>query len=383
MRHEPSQVYTDIPFEDAVERVGKMLAAATWVISAVDPTREWERVSGPECITHVSDGNEEAGELPYASILTSPARLTAFDYGDVVIRIRDGRWAEERGLLLHEDFPVAIQRDLKGAGSLISVEPSPRYGDLGPYTAELCVGALNDRERKQRALRRAWQNDLIAINQQGLAPGLNGVTPTIAALTEAVTQGQPLPRLSPTSFRPTLAAAAGDLHPRAQRCLLTAEMLSPLMVTGLDASAVIVQYTKAVEIELGDKVLRPLKQYWADRPPPGPLTGHGTLQRLYSYLFRGRHIELGSASYAIKEALKESVKYDPVAQSTMHVLNRLPQPEWARKRLADDLLLLASTARNPAAHVEVFSAEDLPRVRRLVLGDDHEAGVLERLLTSD
>lgn len=361
-----------------------MLADATWVISAVgDPAREWERVSGPECIAHVSDGDEEGGELPYASILTSPARMIASDYGDVVIGIRDGRWAEERGMLLHEDFPIAIQRDLTGAGSLISVEPSPLYGDLGPHAAELCVGALNDGERRQRALSRVWRNDLIAVNQQGLAPGLNGVAPTIAALTEAVTQGQPLPRLSPKSFRPTLAAAAGDLHPRAQRCLLTAEMLSPLMVTGLDASAAIVQYTKAVEIELRDKVLRPLKQYWADRPPPGSLAGHSALQRLYSYLFRGRHIELGSVSYAIKEALKESSKHDPVAQSTQHVLNRLPQPEWARKHLADDLLLLASTARNPAAHTEVFSAGDLPRVRRLVLGDDREAGLLERLLASE
>lgn len=384
MRHNLEQVYSDIPFEDAIDRVGGELAAQGWVGSAhAEPGRDWEQISGPDWIDVTSDGDETQGEMPNAGILASPARTLADDYGDVVIRIRDGRWAEERGVLLHGNFPIAIQRDLTGAGSLISVEPSPRYGSLGPFGAELCLQALNSGEAKPRALQRGWQNDLVAVNEQGLTPGINGIAATIDALTEAVTQGQPLPPLSPSVLPPGLTTAVGDLHPHAQLCLRTAEILSPLMVAGLDASSVIVQYTKAVEIELGDLFLQPLRQYWDTRTPPDSVTGQGKLQRLYSFLFHGQHMELGSAAHAIKEALKDSRNGDPVAESAKQILSRLPRPAWARNQLTDELLLLASTARNPATHTAIFSSDDLPRVRRLVLGNALEAGLLEKLLTDE
>jgi hypothetical protein len=327
----------------------------------------------------IGEGDPTTGEFPRASIVASPARMIADDYGDIVIRIRDGRWAEDRRLLSHEDFPLAIQRELTGAGSLISVEPSPRYGALGPQGAELCLDALNRGEAQRRAVQRTWQNDLVAVNANSLEPGLNGVAQTIDALTQAVTQGQNLPLLSPTVFRAEFVAVVGDLHPHAQRCLRTAEMLSPFLVGGLDASAVIVQYTKAVEIEVRDKLFTPLKQYWDTRQPPDVISGKKDLQRLYGYLFKGGRLELGSSGFAVEEAVKPRWNHDPVAESLRAILQRLPNPEWARNRLGGELLELAATARNPAAHSRIFDGSDLPRVRRLVLGEG-EPGLLEMLL---
>jgi hypothetical protein len=382
MRPNPEQVYSDVGFEEAIERVGRALADRGWVASAViDLERDWEIVSGPERINRITDGDEESGRFPYASIVASPARMVANDYGDVVIGIRDGRWAEERGLLLHEDFPLSIQRGLAGsAGSLISFEPSPRYTPLGSDAVQLCLASLNAGEAKSRALQRIWQNDLIAVNRNALSPGAHGPIAAIKALTEAVTQGQHLPLLSTDEFRPQFAAITGSLHPRAQCCIRTAEMLKPLMVNGLDASPVIVQYTKAVEIQVQDMLLRPLDQYWSSRTPPGALRGHGRLQRLYDYLFRGRRIELGTTAVAIKEALAPARDGEPVADSVRKILSRFPRPIWARSELPDEVLTLTSTARNPAAHTEIFSSADLPRVRSLVLGDARQAGLLEKLM---
>lgn len=326
-------------------------------------------------------GHENDGEWPWARLWASPARTLLEMGGGVSVYVRDATWAQQHELLGYDSFPLVVQRELPDLGCLVAIE-GYRYTGIADDGADLCTAALNS-DAATTAVRRIWRNDLVGVASGALEPGADGEFNTVDALTQAVTQGHHrLPALPLSRFRPELVRVIGDVHPNAQRCLRTAEFLTPFMVEQFDASAVIVQYTKAVEIEFLDKFLLPLKVWWTARPSPAQVSNKGKLQKLYNALFRAGHLELGSLAFAIREACKPAWDSDPVAESIRMQLGRFPDPLWARSALAEELASLARDPRNPASHATMFSAQALPAVRARVLGDGDTPGLLERMHTA-
>ena len=375
-----AQLYVSRPFDDVADMLADAIARAHWSTHArLDPDRDMEPFQREH--VELGGGYEDDGEWPWARLWASPARSFLEMGGGVCVYVRDARWAQQRELLGYDSFPLVVQRELPDLGCLVAIE-GYRYAGFAEDGADLCAAALNG-DAATTAVRRLWRNDLVGVASGALEPGAGGEVDTVDALTQAVTQGHhSLPELPLSRFRPGLVDVIGDVHPNAQRCLRTAEFLAPFMVEQFDASAVIVQYTKAVEIEFLDKFLVPLKVWWAARPTPAQIAKKGPLQKLYNALFGTGHLELGSLAFSIREACKPAWDGDPVAESVRMQLGRFPDPGWAHAALAEDMAALARDPRNPASHTTMFSAQALPAVRARVLGDVDSPGLLERIHTA-
>jgi hypothetical protein len=120
------EVYTEATYEELIDRVPKLLADQGWVVSSLEPGRDWQRTTG-FIDWNERWGNADHGEWPGCPLLGAPSRTLADDYGEALIRVKDVRWAAEHDLLDYQDFPLVIQRAFSKPVNIVAVETTDRW----------------------------------------------------------------------------------------------------------------------------------------------------------------------------------------------------------------------------------------------------------------
>jgi hypothetical protein len=172
-----------------------------------------------------------------------------------------------------------------------------------------------------------------------------------------------------------------NMTPDALAALKTAEIIRLALPDLPDFSAVVIEYCKAVEIELNDKLLKPLRierigaTSLVSSLPPVPRE----LKRLKKFTFdpSPKPLELGTLAITIEASLVH--KSHPLANSLLKHINELPLPS-SPSRLVDDLSFLTHNFRNPAAHKTILSSQQMENCRDFVIGTSTRPGLLFRIL---
>ena len=172
-----------------------------------------------------------------------------------------------------------------------------------------------------------------------------------------------------------------ELHQNSIESIRTAEFIYSNRSKLPDCSSGIIGYGKALEIELKNKLLIPLKNYWMKRYKLNPKSSPKALFKLYGYLFNSckSSLELGTVSYIIKAALNPKNANDDVAISLCQHLDFFPNPLWMKTTFVVELSKFAKLYRNPAAHDSIMTKKELEESRELVIGSDNKNGIIINL----
>jgi hypothetical protein len=178
---------------------------------------------------------------------------------------------------------------------------------------------------------------------------------------------------------------ANHLSDRTLRFLATSEAVSKSLVSepNLDWSPAVIGLCKAVECEIQERILIPLRQSLRDRTIENDLKDHH-LKRVASYCSgKSEHPpELGPIRYFLTDAASRGS--DPTS-GLLTTLRQLvidwPNSDWlfAKDGLVSSLDVLTSKFRNPAAHAEELGRGEYDDCHTLVIGSK---GLLWRLITA-
>lgn len=175
------------------------------------------------------------------------------------------------------------------------------------------------------------------------------------------------------------------LHPATQQVLATSEAVTSSLrgATGLDWSAAIIGLCKAVEIELSQRLLEPLR---------GAATGVdlGTdlidrdLSRLAKYCAgRAPSPELGATAYVLRVAAnsKKRAASSPILIALAALTEAWEGGAWvlAVNGLSQQLDDVCKTYRNPAAHTSILNEQDFNDCVRLIRAP---GGLLDQLVST-
>jgi hypothetical protein len=174
------------------------------------------------------------------------------------------------------------------------------------------------------------------------------------------------------------------LSPDAMRFIATAEFVSQALqsASDLDWSSAIIGLCKAVEIEVVERIIRPLAAHLKDVSLEADKTDKD-IGRVARFLSQPNLLppELGTFSYFLQTSLNSETRRrtSPSINGLYRLFSSWPNSSW----LADirgfyhSLTSLTGKFRNRAAHMEALSARDYQECRELVLG--HE-GLLWKLM---
>jgi tetratricopeptide (TPR) repeat protein len=196
-------------------------------------------------------------------------------------------------------------------------------------------------------------------------------------------------RISPASLqraRQRMVAELGEvtfgaLLPESQHFLTTAEVLysaSEDLAEHIDSGPIVVEYAKAVEAELRNRVLRPLAELLERMNFQGELfVGRNPIEYRNRSTWRTRlpPLTLGAVAGLLKRAMG-----GPENQIIKNILEGLePTGGWALQ-FANDVDMLANRYRNGAAHSDAAMGRTaLKELRDLLFG----AGLLGRIIELD
>jgi hypothetical protein len=168
--------------------------------------------------------------------------------------------------------------------------------------------------------------------------------------------------------------------------LATAEAVSAsltLSPTELDWSAAVIGLCKAVEIEVGRLIARPLQSAASHADLTDDLRDKD-FKRIAEYCSgRGKPPELGSLAYFLTTAVNSRTRASTSAliASLRTLGRRWPTSDWifARDGFAVEIKELTSNYRNPAAHTEVLDESHFQECSKLVQGSE---GILWKLIAA-
>lgn len=180
-------------------------------------------------------------------------------------------------------------------------------------------------------------------------------------------------------------ASHRELSASAQQMLATAEAVTSALrnSTGLDWSAAVIGLCKAVEIEVGWRLMEPLRYVTGDLDLSTDIADKD-LSRLAKYCAgQAPRPELGSLAYTLTVAAnsRRRASTSPTLMALTGLTREWEGGEWILSPggLGEAVSALTKQYRNPAAHTAVLSEEDFENCRRLVQGKD---GLLAQLARS-
>ena len=115
-----NRVYCDCKFRDLIELVSEFLIEHFYVVLSKDPHRDYEYLTKPNL--DICSGDVKRGIFPQWNIVASPTRSIAEDYGEIVFRVIHMRWAEEKQLLVYNNYPLNLRQEFKLCPNYIEIE---------------------------------------------------------------------------------------------------------------------------------------------------------------------------------------------------------------------------------------------------------------------
>jgi hypothetical protein len=324
----------------------------------------------------MSHGRKASREWPIGHIMAAAGRSIAEDSGKFLFRVVNMRWAERNNLICYDDYPLRLRHQFLECPNYVEINAHRKW-----YQAQIEVGeglALRIENEGVRAFVHTFEGDFIDIINSAY------VDPADAA--------EEIHRLAFRLFQvaehdrydlpPSFVQILPDLDHDTVAILQTAEILRRLEHPVPDFSIAIIEYCKAVEVELKRKLLEPLRA--RIQAKTGQLAKPiGQLHRLSRYLSgkTDRPLELGTLAKTISAALSSSTSADDLLVLEIRdYLGRFPNPAWMTSQFAGDIEALARDFRNPAAHGRIQDPTRVEECRRIVLGHGEDSGLLHRLL---
>ncbi|PKG37724.1 hypothetical protein [Psychromonas sp. Urea-02u-13] len=199
-------------------------------------------------------------------------------------------------------------------------------------------------------------------------------------LVEAYSHTNDMPALDIDLYPKDFVHIMSKLSKNSIITIKTGEMIESFIPDLPDYSGVIIEYCKAVEIELEEKLLAPLKSHWQSVDAPSvSVSAEAKVKRLNAYIFSStdNKLELGTFADQLKNAL--TCTTDLVAQSLLSSINALPLTIDAQQ-LVTEIFHISRSFRNPAAHKSILTKSDLNNAKDAIFGNESRMGILAKLI---
>jgi len=369
-----NRIYCDCKFRELIELVCEFLIEERYVVSSKDPNRDYEYLTRPNL--DICSGDVKRGIFPQWDIIASPYRAIAEDSGEILFRVIHMRWAEEKQLLVYNNYPLNLRQEFKLCPNYIEIETHRKWSGLQIDVSNQIRDWINNKGIK--ASIRSFNDDFLDV--------INSAYETedekfkeIKGLVKSRFNSSELDELEIELLPSNFVLIVPELHEDSIESIRTAEFIYSIRSKLPDCSIGIMGYGKALEIELKNKLLIPLKNYWIKRYKLNPKSSPKSLYKLYEYLFNSHKssLELGTVSYIINAALNPENKNDDVAISLCQHLDFFPNPLWMKTTFVVELTKFAKLYRNPAAHDSIMTKKELEECRELVIGSN---GIIINLL---
>lgn len=188
-----------------------------------------------------------------------------------------------------------------------------------------------------------------------------------------------LPKIDLKNFSSDLALLVSNFNQDSLKALHTGEFLYNIENELYDYSPVVIEYCKIVEIEIFDKILQPLKQYF-NSLPISHLPTSNELKKLKGFINSkdGKSIELGTFANTLEILLNNNLN-DNLSEKIKEKISNLPfQPSL--KSIIDDIYFLTRNFRNKAAHKAILTKQDMINCRKYIMGDINNIGLIGKLV---
>lgn len=313
-----------------------------------------------------------------ASVIAAPVKWLLKEGHGFLFKVVNLRQKSADKIINYKDLPIALRQRFPVC---------PNYIEIETYKSEYISQKQVGYELEQYLLNkgfqtyiRSFEGEFIDIIETGYTTFAETSEEIHKLVQEFLTKNSAY-IFDSTNFPDELLPLIHDMQPDAIAALKTAEMIRNFLPDLPDTSPIVIEYCKAVEIELNNKLLQPLKLHGigaissASSLPMIPKE----LERLKKFTFSksAKPLELGTLAITINAALKHDSH--PLATNLLHNIKALPIPNSPRK-LIDDILFLTQNFRNPAAHKAILSSEQMEKCRDFVIGTSVKPGLLFRIL---
>ena len=363
------RVYTNASFRNLLSLLSHFLVDNSYVVTSYDDDRDYKTLKYPPQIVPIN-GERKTNSLPHASIIASPARSIAEDSGEILFHVVHLRWAWGYGLMDSSALPIN-RLFFSECPNYLEINTHRKWYQLqeavGKQFAEYCE------TNGYIAYIRTFEGELLDVIE-GAYNDPDEKANAIHALVKNVFNWDKLPELEMSSIPLNFLIIIPHLQPDTLRALRTAEFLRSKASLLPDCSAIIIEYCKAVEIELKQKILSRLQDDWATNTIPSSKPP-GSLKRLYEFVIgKGRPLELGTLVDNIQASLDPQNDSVDIAISLREVLFK--NQTWMSMDFINQIQNLTRTYRNPAAHTAIMSLSDIEQCRALVIGTNEREGLL-------
>jgi hypothetical protein len=315
------KVYSDTPFHELVRLLEVFLAENRYMTWTQWSNYRAEGFTPPKL--SVRSGDKKLGYWPEASILAAPYRTASEDSDDTIFRVRHMRWAWRHQLLAGSSYPLYLQTHFDICPNYIEIETHRRWQGVQVKLGEELASWLTS--HGQNTYTYTFNGELLDLLDSAYSDPAEKAD-ELHALVEPLFGWNDLPALNLLTAHPDFIKIVPDLHPDSILALRTAEYLAHSSDLLPDCSAAVIEYCKAVEIELKEKLLQPLQARHVLPPTVVKPTAPKELDKLYNFVFssRTRPLELGTLAVTVKNALRPRYDEDVVAIWLRESLQRFP-----------------------------------------------------------
>jgi len=325
---------------------------------------------------------KEERDSCYVSVIPMRSWYSLIGHGVGVRITNDKRLYQERGIVA---VPSDLRRLFPGVPNRIEVDGHHKLTGDADFIALDLAFAIDKSRQGGRIIRIDIDNEATRLKTSPLLAEDERFT----LLTRRSMDYLP-PAAGPELLKMQLRRALGSIwqsvSTAARRFLISGlvyyEECDAMGRMLLDASPGIISLTKALELEVNQRLLRPFRQWLATRSVTA--TANGPLKSFASAVASpSRTIELGRMGFALRSmtanngASAQSISQEFIA----FCRNRMADPYFVLDELPEKLLLVAGRYRNPAAHaapMEFSRFRDL--VELLLVPGDYRTGLLRQYL---
>ncbi len=330
----------------------------------------------------VSDLNDRTRRISWAdlskrtdeaSVIASPSRAIMNDYGGFVFRIVNLRRRCMTGNIEYDSLPIGVRQRFTLCPNYVELDG---HRVIMATQEEISLQLTNWLEdRGQIGYSRTFAGEFLDLIESAYDDPAQKVA-EIHDLVEELINTRDISNLQLSEIPSELIFLIEKLHPDSITCLATAELLRTQVPNLPDCSAAVIEYCKAIEIELYHKVLVPLRSgYRASELTIQP--SPKSLKRLRFFIQNnGAQLELGTFAHLLSEAL--GLTSVDLAKDFVERVNALPFS--SSKRLVKDIRYLTRRYRNPAAHKTVLNAKKMRQCKNFIVGSDKSPGLLLRIV---
>ncbi|MBI3159004.1 MAG: hypothetical protein HYZ26_05340 [Chloroflexi bacterium] len=299
------------------------------------------------------------------------------EYRGILFRVENVRRHVARRQMRYEDFPIGVRQRFATCPNFIEIDTNIRLYDLQREIGDNLKNWIASKGRK--AYIRAFKDEYLDIIETAYNDPAEKADQIHKLLLE-FSPADGLEELNLSQFPQDFMWLLPQMHPDTINALKTAEMINSALPDLPDSSAVVIEYCKAVEIELSEKLLKPARSHWAIVSAGISPTHPKELEKLKKFLSGNspKPLELGTMGVMLEAASKHV--NNPVSNSLLLALKDLPLSDESPLVLVRDIFYLTQNFRNLAAHKSILSKQQAMECRDFVIGTASKHGLLFKIL---